>query len=195
MLSGTNRWVVAFLLAAALALLPPAGQARAQCRGGQQQGRSRLFALSAQYPTQQPYASVYPVQQAMLQQYALLAAQQQQYALLAALQQQPNARQALLQAQLPLLNAGAARPPRPAPTPQDDQTVPPPADPEEAAARQFKIARALVADARRVEDEGEGDRAARMRRRAGERLQDLVRKYPGTRAAERAQDLLEELDR
>jgi hypothetical protein len=191
MFSRTGRRAAAALLAAALPLVLPAGPARAQCRGGRTQSYARRYVTPPTYP-------VYPFQQ---QQYTQLLAlqQQQQYAMLLAMQQL-NAQPAVLQARQPPANGGVAqlRPaqvqaPVPMPVPEQKDAVPP-AAPEEAAGRQLKFTRDLLADADRAAWHGDTDRAAKMRQRAGERLRELVSKYPATHAADDARDLLDTLD-
>jgi hypothetical protein len=58
----------------------------------------------------------------------------------------------------------------------------------------LKFTRDLLADADTAEAHGERERAAKMRRRAGERLRELVRKYPATNAADDARALLDRLE-
>jgi hypothetical protein len=135
----------------------------------------------------------------------VLQQQQQQNALLVALlqqQQQQNAlRTALLQQQrnvsLPSQSQNAAVPPQNAGTTQlrtvslpSSKEPQKPQDPEEAAARQLKMTRDLLTDADAAQQEGERDRAAKMRERAETRLQEIVATYPGTKAADKARELL-----
>jgi hypothetical protein len=68
-----------------------------------------------------------------------------------------------------------------------------PATPDETAARQLEMARELVQDADTAEEHGETDRAARLRQRTRERLEELVERYPTTTAADDARDLLKKL--
>jgi hypothetical protein len=193
----------AVALALVVASLPVfwAGPARAQGGCGQQtrSGPGGILSpglLGQQSTTgssnavQQQLALQVVLQQLRQQQLAMMLAQQQppQNAMMVA-QQQPPA-QNVMQVTQPQQNAQTARP-RPAPVPEGGDGVTQPENPEEAAARQLKIARELLADARTARLDGEGDRAARMRARAGERLRNLVATYPGTRAADAAQDLLE----
>jgi hypothetical protein len=207
MYSRIGRWAVISLFAVAPALLLPTGQVQAQCGGGQQQSRSRSPGL------QRPGLQASGMQQSSLQQLTTLVTlqqQQQQMTMLLALQQnarlvaqqpqqQPQQQQqnAMLLAQpqpQQQQNPPAAQA-RPAPGAGADAPAPKPENPDEAAARQLKMARELVADARTAELNGEGDRAARMRARATDRLKNLVATYPGTKAADGAQDLVDELAR
>jgi hypothetical protein len=136
-----------------------------------------------------------PPRQAMLaavqaQNAGLLAAQQQ--AMLAAMPKQN-------------VNLVAGRPPQPQRNPVAVQVravpVPAPAaagpqqpeDPEEAAARQLKIARVVLAEADAVAQNGERDRAAKMRARVNSRLQSIIARYPETKAAEGAGELLDKI--
>src|SRR5262249_32960895 len=81
------------------------------------------------------------------------------------------------------------------PPPEDKAPVVQPADREEVAARQLQLVRDLMADATTAQLTGERDRASRMRERAGDRLKDLLGKFPGTRAADEAEHLLARLGR
>jgi hypothetical protein len=209
-----GRRVITLLCTVGLALLP-AEPARA-C-GSRMQGRSPQFSMpqfslpqtycQRQQVAMQQYAMRQHVQM-LAQQRAVLAAvqqQRQQNALLMAQQPPPNA---LLMAQQPprqqpnALPPGLWRPPQPNPgvaqlrpvaEPEPNAPAPQPADPEQVAARQLSIARDLVADADTVRRQGDQDRAALMRERAGERLQDIVARFPKTRAADAAQELLKKL--
>jgi hypothetical protein len=209
--------VITCLSSAALAFLPSAAEAHG-CGGTQ--GRSPLpsmpqFSQPQTYCQRQLYAMhQYAQLQALARQRALLIAlQQQQQAVLVAQPLPPNAvlmgqppppNPVLMARQPPRQQANALppglwRPPqepgqaqlRPMMAP--DPNVPPPEDPVHVAARQLSLARELVADAAKVERQGEPDRAAMMRQRAGERLQDIVAKFPGTKAADAAQELLRKL--
>jgi hypothetical protein len=200
-------WAVTGLLAVAPALLLSAGQAQAQCRGGQQQGRSGPLSMP------RPGMPAFGMQQSPLQQLGTLVTlqqQQQQMAMLLALQQQQNARLVAQQPQQQppqqnaVLNAqpqpqqqqkAPAAQAHPVPMPAADAPAPKPENPDEAAARQLKMARELLADARTADLNGEANRATRMRARATDRLKNLIATYPGTKAAEGAQDLLDELGR
>jgi hypothetical protein len=190
-----GRWAITAGLAVAVALLLTAGPAQAQSRGGSggcggrggSSGGRQQNAL--RYTPQQQYTMLTAAQQQ-----ALLAAlqqqQQQQQALLAALQQQQN----VLRAQQ--RNAAAAQQrAAQAQAPDQKQAVQPSANPEETAARQLKLARWLVSDADVAQKKGEREVATRLRDRAGERLQDLVAQYAGTKAADAAQVLLQGLQR
>jgi hypothetical protein len=206
MFSRLGRWAVTGLLAGAPALLLSAGPAQAQCGGGQQQNGSRMFGM------QRPGMPAFGMQQTPLQQLGTLVTlqqQQQQMAMLLALQQQnarlvaqqpqqqPPQQNAVLNAQpqpQQQQNAPAAQA-RPVPALAADAPAPRPENPDEAAARQLKMARELLADARTANLNGEGNRATRMRARATDRLKNLIATYPGTKAADGAQDLLDELGR
>jgi hypothetical protein len=194
MVSTMRRLVGAVLFPLLLPLVFWAEQAQAQCQGGQQRNRS-LQAGTSRQSTMQAAMQQAALQTAMqqsalqaaMQQSALQAAYQrnvlqtavQQNALLLALQQQ--------QAQL----QSTASPPRVSPGAGSGDSLPRPANPEESAARQLKIARELVADADTAQQQGETNRATRMRDRAGERLQQVVANYSGTKAADEAQELLQ----
>jgi hypothetical protein len=194
-MSSTSRRVIgAVPFTLALLLLLSADQAQAQCHGGSQQNRSRQSGMSRQSSMQ-----------AAMQQAALQTALQQQ-ALQAALQQsalqtayQQNALQTALQQNAQLLALRQQQPPpaqatvgqlRVLPVTGNGDTIPKPDNPEALAARQLKVARELVVDADTAQQQGERDRATRMRERAGERLRKLVEDYSGTWAAGEAQELL-----
>jgi hypothetical protein len=66
---------------------------------------------------------------------------------------------------------------------------------EETSARQLKLAKKLKDDADWAQAEGDRVSAARMRSRVGQRLTDIVDKYPKTPAAKQAESLLESLYR
>jgi hypothetical protein len=210
MLSKMERPARTALLAAVVALLA-AAPARAQSgRCGQARARSRQNVLQTQSPVQQSALQTqvptlpYGFQGQFPPQDPMLVALQQQNAQLIALQQQ----NALLTAQLRQLQNGQTPTPlppsappsgqasqvRPAQAARGPEPADQPADPEAAATRKLQAARDLLSDASRAEFEGEQDRADRMRRRAAERLRDLVRQYAGTRAADKAQQLLAKLD-
>jgi hypothetical protein len=218
MLSRRARGVVTALGAVAITLWLAAEQAPAQCRGGGMQNRSgqsnmpmqnmlrqqnpmqqnvlrqqnplQQNVLQQQNPLDQNVLQQIALQQAMLQQLAL---QQQQAAQLAALQRPP---------QQNVLQAGVVRPMQPQqnavagqlraiPMPGAEQEVfVRPEHPEETAARQLRMVRDLLADADAMQHQGELGSALKIRARAGDRLQDVVAKYPGTRAADEAQVLL-----
>jgi hypothetical protein len=191
MFARMGRCAITVGVAVAVTLLLAAGQAQAQSRGGCGRGRSSGGGQqnALRYTPQQQYAMMTPAQQQ-----ALLAAmqqlQQQQQALLAALQQQQN----VLRAQQ--RNAAAAQLAAvQKQVPERKEAVQPSANREEIAARQLKLARWLVSDADTAQKKGERDLSARLRDRAGERLQDLVAQYGGTKAADAAQVLLKELQR
>jgi delta 1-pyrroline-5-carboxylate dehydrogenase len=159
--------------------------------------------LTAQQPLQNALFAA-PQQQ---QQNAMLAAllqQQQQNAMLAAQQQQPQQQNAfrpvgqqpqgqqnVVRAALPQQqNVAAAQPRAVVPDVQDD---PVPEDPQDVAARRVKLARALLSEARAADREGDRDLAQKLRDRAGDRLQQVVAKFPGTRASDEAQTLLDKM--
>ncbi len=190
-------WPIPPLLGAvALGLLLLPGEADAQGGCGRQQGRTMQTMMMRQYPLPRPYGMFpYPVPQYA----ALIALQQQQVAQLLALRlqqqnamlaarQQPPPQNAMLMAR-PQQNPAAAEL-RAQPPPQRDEPPPPPEDPEATAARKLRLARELAADAQTAQQQGEGDRAARMRKRVAERLREIVARYPGTAAAGQAQELL-----
>jgi hypothetical protein len=193
-MSFPTRRCVPLVLLTSLALLLASGHAQAQCRGGQQQNRSQR-PMVQQQPTGQQQAVL---QAALLQQQQLmqqqLMRQQQQNVLQAALPQQPQ--QVVLQGALP--QQAPAQPAvapqlRVVPMPVDRPSVPPPANREDAANRQLQLAQDLVADATTAQVTGEWDRANRMRDRAGDRLRQIVGQFPGTRAADQAQQVLARL--
>jgi hypothetical protein len=179
------------LATVAVTLLLSAYPAQAQSRGGCGRGGSsggQQVGLRTGGPQPQ-YAML--VQQ---QQYALLAQlqqQQQQNALLAQQLRQQQQQNALLVQQR---NAAAVQL-RAVQAPERKEPAPQPDAPEETAVRQLKIARWLVSDADMAQRKGERALATRLRDRAGERLQDVVAKYSGTKEADAAQDLLQELRR
>lgn len=203
MSSNMRRLAHTFLFTLALALLLFAGEAQAQCRGGSQQNRSPQSGMVRQSSLQtsmqqaalqtamQQHALQAAMQQAALQaayQQNLLQAAYQQNALQTALQQ--NALSAALrQQQSPPSQSNVAQL-RVNPPAAVDNTIPKPDNPEEIAARQLRIARDLVTDADTTQQQGERDRAARMRERAGQRLRELVENFPGTLAAGEARQLL-----
>jgi hypothetical protein len=172
-------------------LLLTASEAQAQSRGGSGgcgrggSGGSRQQ-NTLRYTPQQYTMLTAAQQQALLT--ALQQQQQQQQALLAALQQQQNALRAQQR------NAAAVQP-RAVQMPESKEPVPSSESPEQTGARQLKIARWLVSDANTAQQRGERDVATRLRDRAGERLQDVVAQYAGTKAADAAQDLLQQLRR
>jgi hypothetical protein len=190
--------VLALLSAPALGLLLAAEQCQA-C-GSRMQGRSppsgfpsfftpQTYGLRQQYATQQYILRQYARMMALQQQALLVAAQQPQVGRLMA--QQPPGQNAL-RAAPPQQNPGPAQL-RPVPEPPQNDPPPRPADPEQVAARQLSFARELVADATKVQRQGEADRAALMRERAQDRLQEILTKFPRTRAADVAQELLQKL--
>jgi hypothetical protein len=213
---------LALVLSTGLTHAQPGGCGQQQNRS-RQRGLSRQSSLQGQLPLQQNVLQgQLPLQQNGLQAQlplpqdpALVALQQQQNVLLVALQQQ-NAQLVALQQQNALLVAqqrrqqqqnavlmaqqlqqaqanGPAAQPRGAQDAGGGAAADRPEDPEAAAARKLQIARDLVADAGKAQFEGEENRAARMRGRAAERLRDVVAQYPGTRAADRAQEMLDRL--
>jgi hypothetical protein len=160
--------------------------------------QQQQYGLQAQFPPQQDPALVALQQQqnalmaALQQQNAQLAVLQQQNALLVAQQrrQQQNAMLVAQQFQLQQQNAPAAQPRGPQ---GGGEPAEQPEDPEATAARKLQVARTLIADAGKAQFEGEQDRAAKIRARAAERLQDVVAQYPGSKAADKAQQLLDRL--
>jgi hypothetical protein len=204
-------------LFAAVALVLAAEHVQAQPGAcGRQQGRSRQYAMQPTPSTQQ-YAlqgQLPLMQNGLRAQFPLpldptLGAWPQQNALLVALQQQ-NAQLQQQNAQLvaqqlrqqqnaqliarQLQQAPPNAQPRPAQDPAGGDPADKPEDPEATAARKLQMARDLLADAGKARFDGEDDRAARMRRRAAERLRDVIARYQGTRAADQAQALLDKLD-
>lgn len=152
--------------------------------GGQQQ-----HTMQMPLQPQQDYTMQAALQQQ--QQYALLAAlqqQQQQNAMLAAalreqrrLQRQQQQKDAAPNALKQLAN--------------DEEVVQKREDPEEIAATRLKIARWLAADAVAAEKKGDRQLAIKLRDQAEERLQVVVSKYQGTKAADDAKELLDKLGR
>jgi hypothetical protein len=210
MLAKLGRAVLTVSGAVALTLLLQPEPVHAQGLCGQQQSRlspggmrrqnglAQLTALSQQNPMQQGAQLVaWQLQQLQQQQQLanLVALQlqqlQQQNAMLMALQQQQQQGQPPQNAQLAVQRRAMQRGPQP--TPEIPAADPQPQDPEAAAARKLAIARELVADASRAQFQGDGDGSTRMRQRAVVRLQEVVAQYSGTRAADRAQDLLDRL--
>jgi hypothetical protein len=180
------------LATVAVTLLLWARPAQAQSRGGCGRGGSsggQQSSLRTGSPQQQ-YAMLVLRQQ---QQNALLAQlqQQQQNALLAQQLRQQQQQNALVAQQ----RNAAADPLRAVEMPERRQPGEQSDNPEETATRQLKIARLLASDADTAQQKGERILAARLRGRAGERLQDVVAKYGGTKAADAAQELLQELHR
>ena len=186
-----NRSTSAVHIVLALLLMLSAGQVQAQCESGRQQNRSQQFGMgrsSSMQAAMQQNALQQAALQAAMQQYALQAAYQQnalqtafqQNAMVLALRQQTQPQIQHSIAQLPIvLRAGSG------------DSVPKLDSPEDAAARQLKIALELVADAESAHEQGERDRASKMRERAGQRLQKLIESYSGTQAAGEARELLQ----
>jgi hypothetical protein len=138
-----------------------------------------------QVPNQQPDNMLLALQQ----QNAMLAAalqQQQQQNAIQAQRQQRNAvaAQARIQPNIPVVEV------RDLPRVEPEKAAQKPEDPEETAARLVSIAVKLTTDAGSIQRNGEQDLARRLRERAEKRLQTVVEKYPQTRAADEAKDLL-----
>jgi hypothetical protein len=204
MSSKRDHWIVMSLSTVGLVLFLSGEQACA-C-GSRMQGRSPPFGMP-QFSMPQTYGMRQQVamQQYILRQYSRMMALQQQAMLVAVQQQQQNA---LLMAQQPRpqqnglraampgrlgqQNPGVAQL-RPVAEPGQNEPPPRPADPEQVAARQLSLTRELVGDANTVERQGDRDRAAMMRERAQERLQDIIARFPRTKAADAAQELLRKL--
>jgi hypothetical protein len=211
MSSMMSRRDVAVLLAGAMLLLLPAGDAPAQGGCGQGQGRSRQggMRMSSLMAQQYAFAQRYAMPQYTAQPYGLSVTlqqlqQQQQLAMLVALQQQPL--NAVLAGQPQPQNAMLKAQPqpqqqqdppaaqaRPQPAPAEDVPAVKPLKPDEAAARQVSWARELLADARTAQVGGEANRAGKLRARAVARLRDVVATYPGTWGADKAEFLLDDL--
>jgi hypothetical protein len=168
-------------------------------------GGVQFTGLTAQQPQQNALFGAGPQQQ---QQNAMLAAllqQQQQNAMLAAMQQQQQQQNAFQpvaqQAQGQQNVVRAAQPPRQNAAAQVRAVVVPdvkdpdpvPEDPADVAARKVKLARTLLDEARAADREGDRDLAGKLRERAGDRLQQVVARFPGTRAADDAQALLDKI--
>jgi colicin import membrane protein len=66
---------------------------------------------------------------------------------------------------------------------------------QQDAARQLKPARDLVEESKVERLKGNDARAEKLLERAGQRLREIIDKYPGTRAAAEARDLLDKLGR
>jgi hypothetical protein len=194
-----RRLALPVLFAAAALLLLPAAPARAQGGCGQGMNRTRGGTMPGQSP-------LVPQQNALSQQSVLTALlqqlRQQQLALMVAQPQAPLNAMMVAQLRQPPQNAmPLAQPQQPPPAaqvrlqaaPVDDPPAVPPLKPEEAAARKLDTVRDLLADSRTARQNGEAARATRMQARAAERLRDLVATYPGTWAAGKAQDLLDDL--
>ncbi len=66
---------------------------------------------------------------------------------------------------------------------------------DDVAARRFKMAKDLATDADRAEFQGDRQRAATLRQRAGERLHGIVESFPTTSSADQAKVLIQTLNR
>jgi hypothetical protein len=66
---------------------------------------------------------------------------------------------------------------------------------EEIAAARLKMAKDLAGDADQAQAQGDRRRAAILRERAGNRLQNIVESFQGTPSAEQAKMLLQTLNR
>jgi hypothetical protein len=78
-----------------------------------------------------------------------------------------------------------------APRPQEKPKAPTPEDLEEAADRQVKEVKKLIDDAKLDRLNGELDRAEKRFSKAGDRLREITTKYPGTKGAAEAQELID----
>jgi hypothetical protein len=65
---------------------------------------------------------------------------------------------------------------------------------ETDATRQLERARKLMDDAEKTRLNGDRDEATKMRLHAADRLRDVMEKFPGTKAAKEAEDLLRKVD-
>ena len=83
--------------------------------------------------------------------------------------------------------------PQPIAAPDSTDKIQPVENPEETAARQVRVARALAADAETARQEGKTELAATLRARAEERLQRVLDRYAGTEAADAAERVLQKL--
>jgi hypothetical protein len=171
--------------------------AQRQGRNGLQAGgrialRQQVGGFQQQLGLQQQVA----LQQLALQQAALQNAllQQQLTSLQQGQQQTPQTQQSTLgiarQRQQPQFQRVAAADPAPAAA---NSAPPAPEDPEEAAARQLGIARALAADAEAASKAGKEELSTTLRLRAAERVQRILSKYADTQAADGAQALMRKI--
>jgi hypothetical protein len=200
--NGQNALGASLLAVIAIAL--PAGQARAQCQGGQSQMRSLQRSGS-----QNSRLSTAPQQNSMLN-----ALQQQQSAFLFNSQQAQQL--AMLQARQLQQNALIASAPQPITQPAPaqgrrqrrdstggeivvktslfDSAARDPEDSTQVAERRLKWARDLANDAIQAELNGERKSATRLRARADERLQGIIDQFPGSFAADSAKNLQQNLN-
>src|SRR5262249_9453861 len=107
------------------------------------------------------------------------------------LQQQQNAVRA---APPPQQNAAAAQVAAVA-IPGLKEADPVPEDPGDVATRRLKLARSLLTEAKAADRDGDRDLAQKLRDRPGDRLQEVVARFPGTRAADAAQEMLDKMGR
>ena len=207
------RSVVSPWIAATGILVLAVSQAPAQCQSGSQQptGTSGSTGTQMTNTAQRQGRSAMQRQQAaarnalLRQQQSALqqqAAFQQRIALqnllsqqqVLTLQQQPQQNSFGVVRQRPQqqqqLQRVAMTQPLAAVQPAVSDIVPQPEDPEEAASRQLRIARALVADAETASQAGDSDLETKLRTRVAERLQRITSKYPGTQAADEAEKLM-----
>jgi hypothetical protein len=165
----------------------------------QRQGRNAMQRqqAAARNALQRQQQSAFLQQAAFQQQIALqnLLAQQQ----VLAAQQQPQPQQNSLGVirqgpqQQQQLQRVAMTQPLAASQPAASAIVPQPVDPEEAASRQLRIARALAADAETASLAGDSESATRLRLRVAERLQRITSRYPETQAADEAEKLMRKI--
>src|SRR5262249_32695842 len=144
-----------------------------------------------QLQQQQQQQQIALLQQQLLQQQALIQTlQQQQPTSLQTTQQPTNTaqieRQPARQPQFQRIALNQS-PDALAPVVKDPPT---PQDPEDLAGRQLSIARQLTNDAKTARLEGKYEVASTLASRAEERLQNIINKYSGTLAADRAEEML-----
>jgi len=157
----------------------------------QQQLQNALRRQQQQVQLQQQQQQIALLQQQLLQQQALIQTLQQQQP--TTQQQTTNTaqieRQPARQPQLQRI-ALSQSPDALAPIAKDP---PAPQDPEDVAGRQLSIARQLTSDAKTARLEGKYEIASTLATRAEERLQNIINKYSGTLAANRAEEMLKKI--
>jgi len=162
----------------------------------QQQLQTGLQRQQQQVQLQQQQQQIALLQQQLLQQQALIQTlqQQQQPTSQQTTQQQPTntaqiERQPARQPQFQRIALNQS-PDALAPVVKDPPT---PQDPEDLAGRQLSIARQLTNDAKTARLEGKYEVASTLASRAEERLQNIINKYSGTLAADRAEEMLKKI--
>jgi len=160
----------------------------------QQQLQTGLQRQQQQLQQQQQQQQIALLQQQLLQQQALIQTlQQQQPTSLQTTQQPTNTAQIERQpARQPQFQRIALSQSLDSLTPIA-KDPPAPQDPEDLAGRQLSIARQLTNDAKTARLEGKYEVASALASRAEERLQNIINKYSGTLAADRAEEMLKKI--